>query len=246
MTGASAFWQGRTVLVTGHTGFKGSWLCFWLQHLGAEVAGYALAPPTSPSTFDLVHLDRTVVSLGGDICDFDALMRAVERARPEIVFHLAAQSLLPRSYFHPVDTYRTNVMGTVYLLEAIRRSGTTNVVVNVTSDKCYENQEWVWGYRENDPKGGKDPYSSSKACAELVSAAYQSSFFRTGHTSSSPVLATARGGNVIGGGDWAADRLVPDVMRAVLHDRTVIIRRPDAVRPWQHVLDCLSGYLLLA
>lgn len=231
------------MFVTGHTGFKGSWLCLWLETLGAEVTGYSIGVPTSPSLFELATVAAGMTeSVRGDVADYGRLHAAVEAAQPEVVLHLAAQSLLRRSYQDPVETYRTNVMGTVNLLEAVRQAGGAKVIVNVTTDKCYENREWVWGYRETDRLGGSDPYSNSKACSELVSQAFGRSFFAVGP----PVLATARGGNVIGGGDWAAERLLPDVMAAAMAGRPVAIRHPDSVRPWQHVLDCLSGYLVLA
>jgi CDP-glucose 4,6-dehydratase len=240
------FWAGKTVLVTGHTGFKGTWLALWLHSMGADVAGFARSAPTRPALFELVGLADLVEHLTGDVRDLDDVRAAVARTRPEIVFHLAAQPLVRRSYEEPVETYATNVMGTVNLLEAVRQSGHTRVVVNVTTDKCYENRGWEWGYREYEPKGGSDPYSSSKACSELVTDAYRSSFFGAADDGASPAVASARAGNVIGGGDWAADRLVPDFMRAALEGRTLNVRNPDAVRPWQHVLNPLSGYLLLA
>lgn len=239
-----AFWRGRRVLLTGHTGFKGSWLALWLQSLGAQVTGYALPPQTRPNLFQEARVGDSMQSIEGDVRDLAALTRAVQVSRPEVVFHLAAQSLVRRSYRDPLETYATNVMGTVHLLEAVRATSGIRAVVNVTSDKCYENREWTWGYREIEPLGGADPYSSSKACAELVTAAYRQSFF--GDAASSPALATARAGNVIGGGDWAEDRLVPDVLSAFLAGRPATLRRPQAVRPWQHVLEPLGGYLLLA
>lgn len=237
------FWRGRRVLVTGHTGFKGSWLCLWLVSLGAEVHGYALSPPTDPSLFEVVKVgDLLASSEIADVRDSEALCAAVSRVRPEVVFHLAAQPLVRYSYRAPVETYAVNVMGTVHLLEAVRRNDCVRAVVSVTTDKCYENREWPWGYRENEPLGGHDPYSSSKACAELVSAAYRDSFL----AASGVALATARAGNVIGGGDWAADRLLPDFLRALDAGKTLTIRSPGAIRPWQHVLEPLSGYLALA
>ena len=236
------FWRGRRVLVTGHTGFKGSWLCLWLTSLGAETHGYAL-PPTDPSLFKVAKVGgRLASSEMADIRDGEALAATVLRVRPEVVFHLAAQPLVRYSYQVPVETYATNVMGTVHLLEAVRHCSSARAVVSVTSDKCYDNREWPWGYRENEPLGGQDPYSSSKACAELVSAAYRDSFL----AASGVALATARAGNVIGGGDWAADRLLPDFLRALDAGETLTIRSPEAIRPWQHVLEPLSGYLALA
>jgi CDP-glucose 4,6-dehydratase len=242
-----SFWRGKRVLVTGHTGFKGSWLCLWLQELGANVAGYALEPPTDPSLFDLAHVGENMQSTLGDIRDYESLAAKLRAFRPEIVIHMAAQPLVRLSYDEPVETYSTNVMGTVHLLEAIRQLGNVRAVVNITSDKCYENREWVWGYRENEPMGGFDPYSNSKGCAELVTAAYRSSYFNPArHAEHDTALASARAGNVIGGGDWAKDRLVPDIMNAFLAGRPVDIRNPNAIRPWQHVLEPLHGYLLLA
>lgn len=238
------FWVGKRVLVTGHTGFKGSWLALWLRVLGAEVSGYALEPPTDPSLWRQLGLHGEIVSHVADIRDFPTLVRVCKQARPDIVFHLAAQSLVRPSYDDPVGTYAINVMGTVHLLEAVRQTPGARVVVNITSDKCYENREWARGYREDDPMGGRDPYSSSKGCAELVTAAYRSSFF--GKASNGTAIATARAGNVIGGGDWAMDRLVPDFVRATRQGSPVRIRNPQATRPWQHVLEPLYGYLSLA
>lgn len=243
----ASFWQGRSVFVTGHTGFKGGWLCLWLQSLGAKVTGYALAPPTRPSLFEVARIAAGMTSVIGDIRDLPALLRAMQAAQPEIVIHMAAQPLVRRSYTDPVETYSTNIMGTVHVLESVRQTPGVRAVVNVTTDKCYENKEWAWGYRENEPMGGFDPYSSSKAGAELVTAAYRSSFFNaTSHEHERVSVATARAGNVIGGGDWADDRLVPDILRAFERNQPVIIRNPHAIRPWQHVLEPLSGYLSLA
>jgi CDP-glucose 4,6-dehydratase len=238
-------YRNKKVLITGHTGFKGSWLVLWLTRLGAEVTGYALPPPSQPSHLSLLDLD--VESIMGDIRDRDNLRQVFREQQPEIVFHLAAQAIVRRSYDDPAETFSSNVMGTVNVLEAARECDTVRAIVNVTSDKCYDNREWVWGYRENDPLGGYDPYSASKGCAELVTNCWRDSFFdpadygRTHET----LLASARAGNVIGGGDWAADRLVPDIMRAVSKNEKVKIRNPEATRPWQHVLEPLSGYLLL-
>lgn len=239
------FWKGKRVLLTGHTGFKGSWLSVWLQKMGAEVAGFALPPGPCESLFELASVGRLVeTSVFADIRDLEPLSDLMVRFRPEIVFHLAAQSLVRLSYSQPLETYRVNVMGTVNLLEAVRRTDGCRVVVVVTSDKCYENSEWAWGYRECDPLGGHDPYSSSKGCAELITAAYRRSFFGRGlHTAA---IATARAGNVIGGGDFSKDRLVPDLMTSLATGDPLKVRNPDAVRPWQHVLEPLSGYLLLA
>lgn len=242
-----AFWSGKRVFLTGHTGFKGSWLALWLQQLGAEVTGFALDAPTQPSLFDVAQVAQGMQSVQGDVRDLPALMRAMQAAQPEIVIHMAAQSLVRLSYDTPVETYATNVMGTVHLLEAVRQTPGVKAVVNVTTDKCYENKEWAWGYRENEPMGGFDPYSNSKGCSELVSAAYRSSFFNPAlHAQHGVALATARAGNVIGGGDWAKDRLVPDILAAFEAGKQVAIRNPHATRPWQHVLEPLRGYLTLA
>jgi len=234
-------WQGRRVLVTGHTGFKGGWLSLWLRELGADVTGFSLPAPTEPSFFEQTRLAELVTHVEGDVRELAAVEAAVRAARPEVVFHLAAQPLVRLSYEQPVETYATNVMGTAHVLEACRRIDGVRAVVCVTSDKCYENREWVWPYREGDPMGGHDPYSSSKGAAELVVSAYRRSFFQAGTR-----VASVRAGNVIGGGDWAADRLVPDIVRALLAGELPQIRNPDSVRPWQHVLDALSGYLLVA
>jgi CDP-glucose 4,6-dehydratase len=242
-----SFWQGKRVFLTGHTGFKGSWLSLWLQQLGAHVTGYALAPPSNPSLFEAATVAQGMDSLTGDIRDAPALREAMQAARPEIVIHMAAQALVRYSYAHPVETYATNVMGLVNFYEAVRATPGVRAVVNVTSDKCYENKEWPWGYRENEPMGGYDPYSNSKACAELVTSGYRSSFFNPEKYEQHGVaLASARAGNVIGGGDWAEDRLIPDMLRAIAAGRPVQIRSPHAIRPWQHVLEPLSGYLTLA
>jgi CDP-glucose 4,6-dehydratase len=241
------FWHRKRVLITGHTGFKGSWLSLWLQSVGAHVVGYGLGPPTQPALFELARVADGMTCISGDVRESDQLRRAIERHRPEIVIHLAAQPLVRESYRSPVETFATNVMGTVHLLDAVRHSGDVRVVVCVTSDKCYENREWLWGYREYEAMGGYDPYSSSKGCAELVAKAYRASFLSTGAEPHRRVsLATARAGNVIGGGDWARDRLVPDAIRSLVRGERIIIRNPQAVRPWQHVLDPLNGYLILA
>lgn len=243
----SQFWLGKKIFITGHTGFKGSWLSLWLQKLGADVTGYALSPPTTPSLFDVANVGLNMKSIIGDIRHLEALTQAMIEANPEIVIHMAAQPLVRYSYQNPVETYSTNVMGTVHLLEAVRKSGHVKAVVNVTTDKCYENREWEWGYRENEPMGGYDPYSNSKGCAELVTSAYRSSFFNPAdYTRHGVALASARAGNVIGGGDWAVDRLIPDIVTAFSTHRPVVIRNPHAVRPWQHVLEPLRGYLTLA
>ncbi|MDD5036242.1 MAG: CDP-glucose 4,6-dehydratase [Methylococcaceae bacterium] len=241
------FWQGKSVFVTGHTGFKGSWLLLWLQHLGAKVTGYALNPPTDPSLFEVANVADGMTSIIGDVRDATALIAAMGEASPEIVIHMAAQPLVRYSYDNPVETYATNVMGCVHLFEAVRQTPGIRAVVNVTSDKCYDNREWVWGYRENEPMGGYDPYSNSKGCAELVTAAYCNSFFNPARYDEHGIaVASARAGNVIGGGDWAPDRLIPDIMRAITQGEPVKIRNPRAIRPWQHVLEPLSGYLILA
>ncbi len=238
-----AFWTGRRVFVTGHTGFKGGWLCAWLGHLGADVYGYALAPPTTPSFFAVVGVERIVRgSTLADIRDYDRVRAALQQARPEVVFHLAAQPLVRYSYQHPIDTFAVNVMGVANLLDAVRATGGVRAVVNVTSDKCYEDRGHAAGYREEDPMGGHDPYSSSKGCAELITAAYRRSYLQAAGVG----VATARAGNVIGGGDWAADRLIPDLFRAVESGTPLLVRSPDAVRPWQHVLEPVRGYLMLA
>lgn len=242
-----AFWKGKRVLLTGHTGFKGSWLSLWLQSMGAEVIGYALAPSTSPSLFEVAEVGKGMTSLEGDIRDLEHLRTVFTKHQPEIVIHMAAQALVRYSYIEPVETYSTNVMGTVNLLEAVRSTGGVKAVVNVTSDKCYENREWAWGYRENEAMGGYDPYSNSKGCAELVTAAYRNSYFHPEKYNEHGVaIGSGRAGNVIGGGDWAEDRLIPDMMRAITNGQSVNIRIPHSIRPWQHVLEPLSGYLLLA
>lgn len=239
----NTFWQGKKVLITGHSGFKGSWLSLWLQTLGANVMGFSLPPPTTPNLFTLADVALGMHSEFGDIRDFAKLQAFLKTQQPEIVIHMAAQPLVRYSYHQPIETYATNVMGTVHLLEAARQAHSVKTIINVTTDKCYENKEWQWGYRENDRLGGHDPYSNSKACAELVTAAYRNSFF---HPRQHIGLASARAGNVIGGGDWAKDRLIPDIIQACLQNKNVTIRHPLALRPWQHVLEPLSGYLLLA
>ena len=237
------FWHGKRVFLTGHTGFKGSWLSLWLQSLDTRVHGLALDPPSGPNLFTVAGVEAGMATHTiGDIRDLSIVQKAMQAAQPDIVIHMAAQPLVRLSYAEPVETYATNVMGTVHVLEAARYSPNVKAIVVVTTDKCYENNEWAWGYRENEPMGGHDPYSNSKACAELVTTAYRNSFFK----STGIPLASARAGNVIGGGDWAADRLVPDILRAFEQNQPVTIRNPRATRPWQHVLEPVYGYLTLA
>lgn len=243
LTVDSSFWSGKRVFLTGHTGFKGSWLSLWLQSMGAQVKGFALEPPTTPSLFEEAKVAEGMISEIGDIRDLEAIKHSMIDFNPEILIHMAAQPLVRLSYREPVSTYATNVMGTVHVLEAARQCFALKAIVNVTTDKCYENREWAWGYRENEPMGGHDPYSNSKGCSELVTSAYRNSFFSSPDTAS---LASARAGNVIGGGDWADDRLIPDILRAFEKAVPVIVRNPRATRPWQHVLEPLSGYLMLA
>jgi len=242
-----SFWKSRRVLVTGHTGFKGSWLCMMLHSFGARVRGFALNPPTQPNLFSLARVDQLVDSTIGDVRNLDALTEAFKSFAPEVVFHMAAQSVVLMSYDDPVETYSTNVLGTVNVLEAIRRSRLPCMVINVTTDKCYENKGWVWGYRENDTLGGHDPYANSKACAELVGQSYRDSFFPLSRLAEHAVgIASARAGNVIGGGDWTPRQLIPETIAAFTRSQPIVLRNPQAVRPWQHVLDCLGGYLSLA
>ncbi len=241
----NSFWHGKRVLITGHTGFKGSWLACWLQHLGAEIYGYSLIPPTYPSHYELLNLD--IHSTIGDIRDLDALKTAISNAKPEIIFHLSAQAILRLSYKEPVNTFSTNVMGTLNVFEACRASSEVRAIINVTSDKCYENRELERGYHENDRMGGYDPYSASKGCSELLTSSYRNSYFNNERYGKDHniLLASCRAGNVIGGGDWAIDRLIPDIMRGASSNSSVEIRNPHFTRPWQHVLDPLSGYLQL-
>jgi len=236
------FWNGKRVLITGHTGFKGSWLCIWLQSMNAKIFGLSLEPNSPYSLFNQARVGDFMMSTIGDICDYSTVFRIMKEAQPEIVIHMAAQPLVLYSYDNPVETYSTNIMGTVHVLEAVLKVPSVKVVINVTSDKCYENREWIWSYRENEPMGGYDPYSSSKGCSELITSAYRRSFY----TKFGIGLASARSGNVIGGGDWSKDRLIPDILYAFEKNKSVIIRNKSAIRPWQHVLDALSGYLLLA
>ena len=240
-------YENRKVLITGHTGFKGSWLCILLNKLGADVYGYALEPPTNPSLFVEAKIDEFVTSYIGDIRNLDYLQEVMNNVHPEIVIHMAAQPLVRESYNFPVETYAVNVMGTVHLLEVCRNTTSVKAIVNVTTDKCYENQEWHWGYRETEPMGGYDPYSNSKGCSELVTSSYRNSYFNPkDYDNHGVAVATARAGNVIGGGDWADDRLIPDFIRAITQGEEVKIRSPYAIRPWQHVLEPLTGYLNLA
>ncbi len=238
-------YKNKKIFITGHTGFKGSWLALWLERLGARVIGYSLEASTNPAHFNLLNLD--MVSIIGDIRDSKKLHNTFQEYQPDLVFHLAAQSLVRRSYRNPTETFETNIMGTINIFEACRKSNSIKGIVNVTSDKCYENKEWVWGYRENDPIGGHDPYSASKACSEIIAASYRNSFFNLDEYGKTHkvLVSTARAGNVIGGGDWAEDRLIPDLIRAQNRNEKAIIRNPNSVRPWQHVLESLSGYLMI-
>lgn len=241
------FWAGKRVLLTGHTGFKGGWLSLWLQQMGADVTGFALEATGEPSLFAAADVATGMHSIIGDVRDGEHLKRVMREAQPEIVIHMAAQALVRYSYTNPVETYAVNVMGLVNLFEAVRATAGIRAVVNVTSDKCYQNKEWAWGYREDEAFGGYDPYSNSKACAELVTEAYRNSYFNPAHYPDHGVaLASGRAGNVIGGGDWAVDRLIPDMLRAIASEQPVQIRSPHSIRPWQHVLEPLSGYLVLA
>lgn len=237
------FWKSKRVLITGHTGFKGSWLSLWLQHLGADVYGYSLSPVTDPNLYGIAEVSKNMESTYGDILDYHRLQSFIGRIQPEVIFHLAAQPLVRESYLDPIATFSVNVMGTVHLLEVARNTESVQVVINVTTDKCYENNNnSLRGFVEHDPMGGSDPYSASKGCSELVTSAYERSFYST----SGKLLSSARAGNVIGGGDWAVDRIIPDVIRSIINNKPLNIRYPQAIRPWQHVLDCLNGYLLLA
>jgi len=236
------FWQGKKVFLTGHTGFKGSWLSIWLNQLGANVKGYSMEAPTDPSLFNVAKIENIVESVIGDVRDYAYLKENIDSFLPDIVIHMAAQPLVRYSYIEPIETYETNIMGTVNLLEASKNCASIKAVVVITTDKCYENNEWIWAYRENEPMGGHDPYSSSKGCAELIVSSYRNSFFNQKGIG----LASARAGNVVGGGDWAQDRLIPDILRAFERNKPVQIRSPKAIRPWQHVLEPLAGYLILA
>jgi CDP-glucose 4,6-dehydratase len=240
------FWKGKRVLITGHTGFKGSWLSILLNWLGSDISGYALEPNTTPSLYKLSNIDHFVTSTIGDIRDYNFLSETLKNVSPEIIIHMAAQPLVLESYKNPRETYEINVMGAVNLFEAARRVDSVKAILNVTTDKCYENKEWLWGYRENEPMGGYDPYSNSKSCSELVTTSFRNAFFNPKNYNEHGVaLASARAGNVIGGGDWAEDRLIPDFFRAIINGKILKIRSPYAIRPWQHVLEPLSGYLTL-
>lgn len=239
-----AFWKGKKIFLTGHTGFKGSWLALWLQSMGAEVKGFALTPPTTPALFGEARVGQGMQSELGDIRDLQAVTQSMISFNPDLLVHMAAQPLVRLSYSKPVETYATNVMGSLHVLEAARQCPNLRAIVNVTTDKCYENREWEWGYREDEPMGGHDPYSNSKGCVELLTSAYRKSFFN--NISHAAALSSVRAGNVIGGGDWAEDRLIPDILRAFEKGQPVVIRNPQATRPWQHALEPLSGYLVLA
>lgn len=242
-----SFWKGRKVFVTGHTGFKGGWMVLWLNSLGAKVTGYALDAPTQPNLFEQAGVASTCNSIVGDVRDFSALKNAIDQTRPDVVIHMAAQSVVRRGYEDPIETYSSNVMGTVHLLESLRQLARPCTVVNVTSDKCYENREFLWGYRESEPMGGHDPYSNSKGCAELVTSAYRDSYFSPASSKDHGIaLGSARAGNAIGGGDWTCNQLIPDLMRAFIAGKSCLIRSPGAIRPWQFALECVGGYLLLA
>lgn len=243
----SSFWNNKKVLITGHTGFKGSWLALWLQSLGAKVTGYSLEPSTHPNLFEQANVSDGMESIIGDIRDQIQLQQVFIKHQPEIIFHLAAQALVRESYLDPVTTYTTNVIGSLNVLEAIRHTSSVRAVVMVSSDKCYDNKEWPWGYRETDPIGGHDPYSSSKGCMEIMLASYRSSFFPFNkYTEHGTAIASARAGNVIGGGDWAKNRLVPDIVSHIQNKQDITLRYPNAIRPWQHVLEPLAGYMRLA
>ena len=241
-----SFWKDKKVFITGCTGFKGSWLSLWLQSIGTHVVGYSLSPPTKPNLFEVANVADGMCSINGDVRDLERFKAIIAENQPEIIVHMAAQSLVRFSYDNPLETYTTNVIGTANVLEAVRHSGCVRVVIIVTSDKCYKNNEWIWGYRENEPIGGHDPYSSSKGCAEIITSAYRHSYFPVeNYDRHNVAIASARAGNVIGGGDWSADRLIPDIMKAFMEKQPVIVRNPNAVRPWQHVLEPLNGYLCL-
>ena len=239
------FWKNKKILITGHTGFKGSWLTIWLKKLGADITGFSKSIPTNPNLFEISNIEAEINSINGDVQDYQFLKETITKVEPEIVFHMAAQSLVIKSYSNPIETYSTNVMGTVNLLNAIKETKKSKIVINVTSDKCYENNESLEGYKEDDPMGGHDPYSSSKGCSELITKSFRESFFNS-NTEENVALASVRAGNVIGGGDWAENRLIPDIIRSIKNNESVNIRNPNAVRPWQHVMDPLNGYISLA
>ena len=239
------FWKNKKILITGHTGFKGSWLTIWLKKLGADITGFSKSIPTNPNLFEISNIEAEINSINGDVQDYQFLKETITKVEPEIVFHMAAQSLVIKSYSDPIETYSTNVMGTVNLLNAIKETKKSKIVINVTSDKCYENNESLEGYKEDDPMGGHDPYSSSKGCSELITKSFRESFFNS-NTEENVALASVRAGNVIGGGDWAENRLIPDIIRSIKNNESVNIRNPNAVRPWQHVMDPLNGYISLA
>ena len=240
-----SFWKNKKILITGHTGFKGSWLTIWLKKLGADITGFSKSVPTNPSLFETVNIEKDIKSVVGDIQNYELLKETISKCEPEIIFHMAAQSLVIKSYSNPIETFSTNVMGTVNLLYAVKETKKAKIVINITSDKCYENNESLEGYSEEDPMGGHDPYSSSKGCAELITKSFRKSFFSSDHENNIG-LASVRAGNVIGGGDWAENRLIPDIIRAIKNKENVKIRNPNALRPWQHVLDPLNGYISLA
>ena len=240
-----SFWKNKKILITGHTGFKGSWLTIWLKKLGADITGFSKSVPTNPSLFETANIEKDIKSVVGDIQNYELLKETISKCEPEIIFHMAAQSLVIKSYSNPIETFSTNVMGTVNLLYAVKETKKAKIVINITSDKCYENNESLEGYSEEDPMGGHDPYSSSKGCAELITKSFRKSFFSSDHENNIG-LASVRAGNVIGGGDWAEDRLIPDIIRAIKNKENVKIRNPNALRPWQHVLDPLNGYISLA
>ena len=240
-----SFWKNKKILITGHTGFKGSWLTVWLKKLGADITGFSKSVPTNPSLFETANIEKDIKSVVGDIQNYELLKETISKCEPEIIFHMAAQSLVIKSYSNPIETFSTNVMGTVNLLYAVKETKKAKIVINITSDKCYENNESLEGYSEEDPMGGHDPYSSSKGCAELITKSFRKSFFSSDHENNIG-LASVRAGNVIGGGDWAENRLIPDIIRAIKNKENVKIRNPNALRPWQHVLDPLNGYISLA
>jgi CDP-glucose 4,6-dehydratase len=240
-----SFWKNKEILITGHTGFKGSWLTVWLKKLGANITGFSKSVPTNPSLFETTNIEKDIKSVVGDIQNYELLKETISKCEPEIIFHMAAQSLVIKSYSNPIETFSTNVMGTVNLLYAVKETKKPKVVINITSDKCYENNESLEGYSEDDPMGGHDPYSSSKGCAELITKSFRKSFFSSDHENNIG-LASVRAGNVIGGGDWAENRLIPDIIRAIKNKENIKIRNPNALRPWQHVLDPLNGYISVA